>query len=94
MANRTDTLARAIHGTNPQRLLNAPVMERVYDTVYWKKDCFGLNAALLVDRAVDLKYIAGTIFIPALLLYSLLTLFYLFHVLLASPYLSYHRNYG
>lgn len=60
MANATDSIARAVHGMNPQRLINAVVLERVYNTLYWKKECFALNAALVVDRAVELNYIAGT----------------------------------
>jgi pre-mRNA-splicing factor 38A len=27
--------------------------------VYWKKDCFGLSAEALVDKAVELKYVGG-----------------------------------
>lgn len=27
--------------------------------MYWKKDCFGLSAEALVDKAVELKYVGG-----------------------------------
>ena len=27
---------------------------------YWKEHCFGLTADLLVDKAIDLKFVGGT----------------------------------
>ncbi|KAJ1497129.1 Pre-mRNA-splicing factor 38A, partial [Coelomomyces lativittatus] len=32
---------------------------RIYETVYWKEECFGLTAETLVDKAVELTYIGG-----------------------------------
>eukprot|EP01012_Entosiphon_sulcatum_P043971 TRINITY_DN58446_c0_g1_i1.p1 TRINITY_DN58446_c0_g1~~TRINITY_DN58446_c0_g1_i1.p1 ORF type:complete len:211 (-),score=51.60 TRINITY_DN58446_c0_g1_i1:104-736(-) len=60
MANRTDPLARSIHGTNPQNLIEKIVRNRIYNAQYWKEFCFGLTAETLVDRAVELDYIGGT----------------------------------
>lgn len=34
--------------------------DRITDSLYWKEQCFGLNAATLCDRAVELNYIGGT----------------------------------
>jgi pre-mRNA-splicing factor 38A len=34
---------------------------KIYASVYWKKDCFGLSAETLVDKAVELKYVGGMI---------------------------------
>eukprot|EP00882_Tetradesmus_deserticola_P021726 GHRQ01023523.1.p1 GENE.GHRQ01023523.1~~GHRQ01023523.1.p1 ORF type:complete len:110 (+),score=44.53 GHRQ01023523.1:217-546(+) len=61
MANRTDTDAKSIHGTNPQNLVEKITRNKIYASVYWKKDCFGLSAETLVDKAVELKYVGGMI---------------------------------
>ncbi|KAK6399757.1 hypothetical protein LTR95_019394, partial [Oleoguttula sp. CCFEE 5521] len=37
-----------------------PVRDRIVDSYYWKEQCFGLNAATLLDRAVELTFIGGT----------------------------------
>ena len=34
--------------------------DRITDSLYWKEQCFGLNAATLCDRAIELTYIGGT----------------------------------
>mmetsp|Transcript_22437 Transcript_22437/g.29097 ORF Transcript_22437/g.29097 Transcript_22437/m.29097 type:complete len:397 (-) Transcript_22437:203-1393(-) len=60
MANRTDPLAKAVHGTNPQNLVEKILRMKIYGARYWKEECFGLTAETLVDKAMDLKYIGGT----------------------------------
>eukprot|EP00242_Pyramimonas_sp_CCMP2087_P010830 CAMPEP_0198199844 /NCGR_PEP_ID=MMETSP1445-20131203/2983_1 /TAXON_ID=36898 /ORGANISM="Pyramimonas sp., Strain CCMP2087" /LENGTH=221 /DNA_ID=CAMNT_0043869745 /DNA_START=161 /DNA_END=822 /DNA_ORIENTATION=- len=60
MANRTDPLARSVHGTNPQNLVEKIVRMKVYTMPYWKEHCFGLNAESLVDKAMELDHIGGT----------------------------------
>ena len=45
MANTTARGAVAIHGTNPQFLIERVVRARIYDSTYWKEQCFGLTAA-------------------------------------------------
>eukprot|EP00472_Partenskyella_glossopodia_P014287 CAMPEP_0197541638 /NCGR_PEP_ID=MMETSP1318-20131121/67271_1 /TAXON_ID=552666 /ORGANISM="Partenskyella glossopodia, Strain RCC365" /LENGTH=467 /DNA_ID=CAMNT_0043100835 /DNA_START=51 /DNA_END=1456 /DNA_ORIENTATION=+ len=32
---------------------------KIYDDMYWKEHCFALNAEGIVDKAVELKYVAG-----------------------------------
>lgn len=59
MANRTAKEAKWIHGVNPQYLIEKIIRTRIYDCKYWKEDCFALNMELLVDKAVDLRYIGG-----------------------------------
>jgi pre-mRNA-splicing factor 38A len=49
-----------IRGQNPALLFEKGVRERIVDSYYWKEQCFGLNAATLCDRAVELKFIGGT----------------------------------
>ncbi|KAK2807603.1 hypothetical protein FQN51_000036 [Onygenales sp. PD_10] len=49
-----------IRGVNPATLFEKAVRDRITDSYYWKEQCFGLNAATLCDRAVELSYIGGT----------------------------------
>src|SRR4051812_32096445 len=60
MANKTDVAAGHIHGTDPQFLIEKITREKIYDCNYWKEKCFGLSAASLVDRALELEAIGGT----------------------------------
>jgi pre-mRNA-splicing factor 38A len=59
MANRTVKDAISIKGTNPQYLVEKIIRSRIYDSRYWKEDCFALTAELLVDKAMELKSIGG-----------------------------------
>ena len=49
-----------IRGDNPLKLFEKAVRDRIVDSYYWKEQCFGLNAATLLDRAVELSFIGGT----------------------------------
>lgn len=49
-----------IRGQPPHLLFEEAVRNRIVDSYYWKEQCFGLNAATLCDRAVDLAFIGGT----------------------------------
>lgn len=60
MANTTVRGAHTIHGTNPQFLIERVVRARIYDSVYWKQDCFALTAETLIDKALELQYVGGT----------------------------------
>ena len=75
MANRTMKYARTVKGTNPQYLVEKIIRTRVYDSRYWKEECFALNgklhlllyahqyifiaAEILVDKAMELDHIGG-----------------------------------
>jgi pre-mRNA-splicing factor 38A len=59
MANRTVKDARNVHGTNPQYLVEKIIRSRVYDSKFWKEQCFALTAELLVDKAMELRFIGG-----------------------------------
>lgn len=59
MANATDTFAQAVHGTNPQYLVEKITRLKIYNCPYWKEECFGLTAATLIDKAAALKYCGG-----------------------------------
>ncbi|OCT85018.1 pre-mRNA-splicing factor 38A-like isoform X1 [Xenopus laevis] len=59
MANRTVKDAHSVHGTNPQYLVEKIIRTRIYESKYWKEECFGLTAELMVDKAMELKYVGG-----------------------------------
>uniref|UniRef100_A0A914HC58 Pre-mRNA-splicing factor 38 n=1 Tax=Globodera rostochiensis TaxID=31243 RepID=A0A914HC58_GLORO len=59
MANRTARDAHTVKGTNPQYLIEKIIRTRIYDSLYWKEQCFGLSAETVVDRAIELRYIGG-----------------------------------
>ena len=44
-----------VRGVNPVTLFEKAVRDRITDSYYWKEQCFGLNAATLCDRAVELS---------------------------------------
>ena len=56
MANRTVKDALTVKGTNPQYLVEKIIRSRIYDSKYWKENCFALTAELLVDKAMELRY--------------------------------------
>lgn len=59
MANRTVKDAHSVKGTNPQYLVEKIIRTRIYECRYWKEECFALTAELMVDKAMELKYIGG-----------------------------------
>ncbi|VEL24059.1 unnamed protein product [Protopolystoma xenopodis] len=59
MANRTVKDAHTIHGTNPQYLVEKIIRSRIYESKYWKEHCFAITSELLVDKAVELRYVGG-----------------------------------
>ncbi|XP_055609504.1 pre-mRNA-splicing factor 38-like [Uranotaenia lowii] len=59
MANRTVKDAKNVHGTNPQYLIEKIIRSRIYDSKYWKEQCFALTAELLVDKAMDIRFVGG-----------------------------------
>lgn len=61
MANRTVKDAKNIHGTNPQYLIEKIIRSRIYDSKFWKEQCFALTAELLVDKGSVLIYSEPTV---------------------------------
>lgn len=60
MANRTAKEAKVVHGTNPQYLVEKIIRTRIYESRYWKEECFGLSAADVFEKAIALRFIGGT----------------------------------
>ncbi|KDR81418.1 hypothetical protein GALMADRAFT_239304 [Galerina marginata CBS 339.88] len=59
MANTTISGAQAIHGQNPQFLVETVIRNRIYESTYWKEHCFALTAESLIDKAIDSRFIGG-----------------------------------
>ncbi|EHB17376.1 Pre-mRNA-splicing factor 38A [Heterocephalus glaber] len=59
MANHTVKDAHSIHGTNPQHLVEMIIRTQIYESKYWKEECFGLMAELVVDKAMELRFMGG-----------------------------------
>ena len=60
MSNRTIKGALAVHGSDPQILIEKISRERIYASVYWKEKCFGLTAESILDRALELTSVGGS----------------------------------
>eukprot|EP00984_Skeletonema_dohrnii_P027501 scaffold17058_cov50-Skeletonema_dohrnii-CCMP3373.AAC.1 len=60
MANVTDPLARTVHGKDPQNLIEYITRQKIYDSIYWKEECFGLSASDVATKAVELKALGGS----------------------------------
>ncbi|KAG0225484.1 Pre-mRNA-splicing factor 38A [Actinomortierella wolfii] len=59
MDNKTVSDAIAVHGTNPQFLIEKILRTRIYESKYWKEQCFGLTESTIVEKAFNLTYIGG-----------------------------------
>lgn len=51
---------KSIHGTDPQFLIEKIVRERIYESLYWKQECYDLTTESLVEKAVRLSHIGST----------------------------------
>lgn len=60
MSNKTDRKAQAVHGQDPQLLVEKIIRERIYESIYWKEECSRLNAESILDKAVELDHVGGT----------------------------------
>ncbi|KAL3939668.1 MAG: hypothetical protein SGBAC_005645 [Bacillariaceae sp.] len=61
MANVTDPLVASVLGTDPQNLMEYITRQKIYDSRFWKEECFGLSAADVIEQATkSLVCIGGT----------------------------------
>ena len=60
MANKTQSGVASAHGTNPQFLIDKIVRMKIYNNIYYKEECFALNAESVIEKAVELDHIGGT----------------------------------
>ena len=49
MANRTVKDARTVKGTNPQYLVEKIIRTRIYESKYWKEECFALSGVYIIS---------------------------------------------
>ena len=61
MANATVVGASYIRGSDPQNCIEYITRKKIYDSRYWKEECFGINEATFIDKAVAIDHIGGTI---------------------------------
>ncbi|KAH7927716.1 PRP38-domain-containing protein [Leucogyrophana mollusca] len=59
MANTTVKGALAVHGQNPQFLVETVIRTRIWESTFWKEHCFALTAETLIDKAIELRCIGG-----------------------------------
>jgi pre-mRNA-splicing factor 38A len=59
MANVTDPLISAVSGTDPQNLMEYITRQRIYDSRFWKEECFGLTVADVLEKAATLQCIGN-----------------------------------
>ena len=59
MANVTDPLIRGIQGSDPQNLMEYITRQKIYDSRFWKEECFGLAAVDVLEKAAKIKTIGG-----------------------------------
>jgi pre-mRNA-splicing factor 38A len=57
MANVTDPLTTALHGTDPQNLMEYIFHQKIHDSQYWKEECFGLTVVNVLEKAFQLQNI-------------------------------------
>ena len=61
MANRTLKEAVSVKGTNPQYLIEKIIRTRIYDSKYWKEECFALTGNL-TDEELYTTYLKFSLF--------------------------------
>ncbi|KAJ2133513.1 hypothetical protein GGH19_001076 [Coemansia sp. RSA 1807] len=59
MANRTSSTAQSVHGTDPQLLIETTFRQRIYDSVYWKDQCFGLTITGVMEKSTSISSVGG-----------------------------------
>jgi pre-mRNA-splicing factor 38A len=55
MANVTDPLVNQLSGSDPQNLMEYILRQRIYDSRYWKEECFGLTVADVLEKATHIQ---------------------------------------
>jgi len=60
MANVTDPLVNQLSGSDPQNLLEYITRQKIYDSRFWKEECFGLTVADVLEKCTHIKTI-GTL---------------------------------
>ena len=59
MANVTEPLIKSVQGSDPQNLMEYITRQKIYDSRFWKEECFGLTAADVTERAAQCAHWVG-----------------------------------
>jgi pre-mRNA-splicing factor 38A len=59
MANRTDPLINSVSGSDPQNLMEYITRQKIYDSRYWKEECFGLTVSDVLEKSAHLNCIGN-----------------------------------
>ena len=59
MANRLQREGAVVRGRNPQNLIEKIIKTRIYESIYWKEQCFGLATENIIDKGAELRFIGG-----------------------------------
>jgi len=59
MANVTDPLVNQLSGSDPQNLMEYITRQKIYDSRYWKEECFGLTVSDVLEKAVAIQCIGN-----------------------------------
>ena len=62
MANVTDPLIKSVQGSDPQNLMEYITRQKIYESRFWKEECFGLTAADVMERAAGSLTCVGGVF--------------------------------
>lgn len=57
MANVTDPLVNQLSGSDPQNLMEYITRQKIYDSRFWKEECFGLTVTDVLEKATQLQCI-------------------------------------
>ena len=45
--------------TKGMQLFDKVTRNRIFNSIYWKDECFALDAESLIDKAIKIKYVGG-----------------------------------
>jgi pre-mRNA-splicing factor 38A len=61
MANVTDPMIASLSGSDPQNLMEYITRQKIYDSRYWKEECFGLTLSDVLERAAETTHCIGSL---------------------------------
>lgn len=61
MANVTDPLVNQLAGSDPQNLMEYITRQKIYESRFWKEECFGLTVTDVLEKAVHTLQCVGAL---------------------------------
>ncbi|KAL7753843.1 hypothetical protein RI367_000775 [Sorochytrium milnesiophthora] len=59
MSDKGESMAMAVNAVSAPSLIEAILRARIFESLYWKEQCFGLTAETLVEKAAMLDHAGG-----------------------------------